>query len=812
MKKLIKFFIFTVFIFSLSLFYLNEAFALPQNFVKTKLATNLSEPTDFVFTPDGRIFVTEANGTIKVIKSGQLLLTPLVKVSATNQGGDRGLLSIVLDPDFENSKFIYLYYTNANSLDNRITRLTVSGDKAGLSTEVVLFKTTQPLQPNHHGGQLVFGPDGKLWLGIGENSNSQNSQDLSNVHGKLIRINKDGTIPSDNPFVNKSGKHPAIWSYGLRNPFRLTFNSSGVPVIADVGGSTYEEINLGVKGGNFGWPICEGNFRGNTSDTCPNQFIKPLFAYPHSGGASITGGFFYNAVNFPSEYRGNYFFGDYVQGFIRRLSFNPTIEAKEFDPNAGTVVSLKESPDGQLFFLNVFPGELYSIKFSTGNQPPLAKVTADKTYGDKPLTVKFSSAGSSDPEGKALTYKWDFKDGNRSIEKTPTHTFKKKGLFNISLVVNDGEVDSQPVAIEISVGNLPPTIESLAPVDGSKYNAGDNISYFGNATDPENKKLPNSAYSWEIIFHHADHIHPFLGPIKGKTSGQFTIPNIGEFEANVFYEIKLTVTDKEGFKATKSTFVRPNKINLTLATEPSGIELKYNGTPYVTPKILESVVGFKHTIEAPETQVINNITYTFDSWSDGGSARHTVVAPNSDTTYKTIYKTDDGGGGSTSFMINPGETKNIPANSVISGDVKLNGQALYDNDGSTGLAVLMEQAGDVNAPWGATVYTHSDRQSAQTRLNQIADDMKVHGCGGSCRTVTKYFWPSGQTSVWTAPPAAPQGAAQPVDEPSPSPSSSPLSSPIPSPSSNPSSQPETSPEATQIPSPAIETKKDEEES
>ncbi len=788
----------------LPIFLPRDANALPANFVKTKIVSNLSEPTDFVFTPDGRIFITQANGTIRVFKNGQLLSTPLVKVSATNQGGDRGLLSITLDPDFENNKHVYIYYTNVSPLDNRITRLTVNGDKADLGSETILFKTTQPLQPNHHGGQLAFSPDGKLWLGIGENSNSQNSQDLSNVHGKLLRINKNGSIPSDNPFVGQSGKHPAIWAYGLRNPFRLTFNN-GVPVIADVGGSVYEEVNIGVKGGNFGWPICEGNFRGNTNDTCPDKYVKPVYTYPHSGGASITGGFFYTGNNFPQEYKGSYFYGDYVQGFIKRLiinSQNQVIKSDDFDLNAGTPVSLKGAPDGSLYFLNVFPGELYQIKYSTNNQSPIAKISANPQFGKKPLKVNFSSEGSTDPEGKPLKYMWDFGDGSSSTEQNPTHIYKNKGLYTAKLTVNDGELNSEIVSIQIGADNLPPEIEFTSPSENRKYNAGDKISFSAKAKDPDGGKLKTSFFSWEVIFHHADHIHPFLGPITNTTSSEFTIPNTGEVEANVWYEIKLTVTDKSGLKATASRNIFPNKAKLTIDTDPKGLEVKYNGTSYISLITLESVVGFKHNLEVVSPQSLDGSTYIFDSWSDGGGKSHSIITPSINTTYTAKLK-KQGSGESRTFSLNPGEKRNINVNSVISGDVKINGQVLYDNDGKTGLVVLMEQAGEVEAPWGATVYENPDRAVAENKMDQVAEEMTQKGCGSSCKNVIKYFWPSGNIrNTRPLQESSSQGQSSPSPSPSLTPSPAQTTSPTPVPSVTVSPTPQASPSLTPSPSPS----------
>ena len=174
---------------------------------------------------------------------------------------------------------------------------------------------------NHNGGALHFGPDGKLYIAVGENANGANSQTLSNLLGKLLRLNADGSIPSDNPFFNSaSGQNRAIWALGLRNPYTFAFQrGTNRMFINDVGQSTWEEINDGVAGSNYGWPTTEG-------PTADPRFRSPIFWYGRSpsttGGCAITGGVFYNppAVQFPASYVGRYFFADFCSGWIEYLT------------------------------------------------------------------------------------------------------------------------------------------------------------------------------------------------------------------------------------------------------------------------------------------------------------------------------------------------------------------------------------------------------------------------------------------------------------------------------------------------------------
>src|SRR5690349_14729830 len=247
----------------------------------------------FGFAPDGRLFVCEQAGRLRVIKNGVLLSTPFLTVPV-DASGERGLLGVAFDPSFSSNHFVYVYYTATSpAVHNRISRFTASGDVAAAGSEKVIFELDNlSSATNHNGGALAFGPDGKLYAAVGENANGANAQTLSNVLGKMLRINKDGTIPTDNPFfTTASGKNRAIWALGLRNPFTFAFDdASGLLFINDVGQDTWEEIDDGVAGANYGWPVTEGA----TSDP---RFKSPRYAYDHSTGAcAIAGGAFYSPL------------------------------------------------------------------------------------------------------------------------------------------------------------------------------------------------------------------------------------------------------------------------------------------------------------------------------------------------------------------------------------------------------------------------------------------------------------------------------------------------------------------------------------
>ena len=329
---------------------------LPAGFTETTIS-GLSNPTAMEIAPDGRIFVCQQGGSLRVIKNGALLSTPFLTLSV-DANGERGLLGIAFDPNFAGNNFIYVYYTVSTSpRHNRVSRFTANGDVAVPGSETVLLELDNLTSAtNHNGGAIHFGPDGKLYIAAGENATPSNAQTLSNMLGKVLRINSNGTIPNDNPFFNQAtGNNRSIWALGLRNPFTFAFQpGTGRLFINDVGQNTFEEINDGIAGSNYGWPTEEG------PSANPN-FRPPLFAYQHgispTTGCAIAGGAFYNpaTVQFPQSFVGKYFFGDLCSGWIR--VFDPaSATASSFASGISSPVDMKVGADGSLYYLARGPG------------------------------------------------------------------------------------------------------------------------------------------------------------------------------------------------------------------------------------------------------------------------------------------------------------------------------------------------------------------------------------------------------------------------------------------------------------------------
>lgn len=284
------------------------AATLPAGFSETLVANGLSSPTAMDFAPDGRLFVCLQGGQLRVIKNGSLLPTPFVSLTV-NASGERGLLGIAFYPNFATNNFVYVYYTaTAPAIHNRVSRFTANGDVAAAGSELVLVDLDNlSSATNHNGGAIHFGPDGKLYIAVGENATPANAQTLSNRLGKVLRINSDGSIPADNPFFSTAtGANRAIWALGLRNPFTFAFQPGTTRMfINDVGQNAWEEINDGIAGSNYGWPTCEG-----FCSPANSNFRDPLFQYGHgststTGCAIVVGGFYNPAtIQFPVSYVG----------------------------------------------------------------------------------------------------------------------------------------------------------------------------------------------------------------------------------------------------------------------------------------------------------------------------------------------------------------------------------------------------------------------------------------------------------------------------------------------------------------------------
>jgi glucose/arabinose dehydrogenase len=664
------------------------AATLPPGFSDQLVAT-VGPPTALAFTPDGRLLVTTQAGQLRVVRHGILVSTPalnLANVICANS--ERGLLGIAVDPLFASNRFVYLYYTwkkfgtcpsnTSTAPVNRVSRFVLGdNDVVAPATELVLIDNIHSPNGNHNGGDLNFGKDGNLYVTVGDGGcdyagggcagTNDASRDRNVLLGKVLRITRDGAIPAGNPFTGAGTARCSTtgsttpgqicqetYAWGLRNPFRFAFdpNAAGTRwFVNDVGQNIWEEIDEGVAGADYGWNLREGPCVNGSATSCgppPSGLTNPIYAYDHSssGCASITGGAFVPNGLWPSGYDGKYLFADYVCGSIFRLDpsatggYVRTAFVTGLGGSSAVHMAFGPSPSGQSLYYTTYAGG-GQVRRISHNGTPTASLLAAPTSGSAPLAVSFDGRGSTDPNGDSLTYLWDFGDGATAETTTPTtsHTYTATGAYTASLRVRDpGGLTSAPATVGIGVGNTPPTPTMVSPAPGATFAVGQTITLQGSATDAQDGPLPSSALRWEVLRHHGSHNHPWFSGIG--TTFTFAAPAPEDLAAtgNSFLEVRLTATDSGGLSTTLSRMVQPRKVSITLATQPSGLNLQVNGATVRGPTTITSWQGWTLALNAPSPQGKES----FRSWSDGGAQSHTIVTPASATTYTARFKRGKG--------------------------------------------------------------------------------------------------------------------------------------------------------------------------
>ena len=337
-----------------------------------EVASGLVMPL-FLTAPSGdvnRLFVVEKPGRIRIIKNGALLPTPFLDITAKiSNGGEQGLLGLAFHPGYASNGLFIVNYTNGAG-DTRVAvyRVSSNPDLADAASEQIILSVDQPYS-NHNGGMVLFGPDGKLYIGMGDGGSGGdpqgNGQNRGTLLGKLLRLSVSSTgqvsVPDDNPYVGQSGVRPEIWSYGLRNPWRMSFDrSTGDLYIADVGQNAREEIDVAPasseygKGRNYGWVIMEGLACFGGSGCNQNGLTLPVEQYGHGDGCSVTGGYVYRGPT-ATSYTGHYFYGDYCNGWIRsfRYTGGAATDRQEWTSltTGSQILSFGEDARGDLYVL-----------------------------------------------------------------------------------------------------------------------------------------------------------------------------------------------------------------------------------------------------------------------------------------------------------------------------------------------------------------------------------------------------------------------------------------------------------------------------
>ncbi len=265
-------------------------------------------------------------------------------------------------------------------------------------------------------------------------------------------------------------------------------------------------------------------------------------------------------------------------------------------------------------------------------------MSASPTYGALPLTVSFSASGSRDPEGDTLTYNWAFGDGDTASGATVLHTYQAKNNYTATLTVRDLQGAQGTATVRISAGNTPPTPTITSPSLTARFGVGETITLRGQTSDTEDGTIPGSRLSWRVLLHHNAHTHPYLSSTAGQEV-RITMPPPEDLAATKtsYLEVFLTATDSEGLSQTVARKVYPKLVDVTFRTYPTGLKLKVNGGTFTAPKTFTSWKGYKLNVSAFTQTTSTGATATFRSWSDGGTASHTITTPTSATGYTATY-------------------------------------------------------------------------------------------------------------------------------------------------------------------------------
>ena len=645
-----------------------RAATLPAGFAEQTVASGMNSVTAMAIHPDGRVFVCQQGGALRIIKTvngvEQLLPTPFVTVSV-NAVFERGLLGVTFDPDYATNRWVYVYHTTSSSpIHNRVIRYTASATNPDVRDPAVDPVTIIDLPNlsagNHNGGAIHFGPDGKLYIATGENAVASNAISLNTRLGKILRINKDGTIPDDNPTTwpnpsggTTTGANRAIWARGLRNPFTFAFQpGTGRLHINDVGQSTFEEVNLGQAGRDYGWNRTEGPNPGGQAGV-----TYPIFSYGTQAGSNcaIAGGAFYNpqVQQFPTVWNGRYFYSDFCGNFVRFLNPPGYTSSSAFATNVPFPVDLAISPSGHLYILargqqgTGSNGHVLKIR-STANcvEPSITTQPASTTCTQGQSASFTVVAGGSTP----LTYQWQRADAG-----SPTSFSNIAGAtnptFSLTCQLSDNgdrfrvmvdnscpgpAVTSNVATLTVNATGV--TADITQPVAGNRFRGGQNVTFSGVGRDANGNPLPASTMTWQVDLHHGTHTHPIVPPTSGITTGTFLVQPRGHPEPNIFYRIHLMV-NANGQTASDSFDLPPDQVTLTLATTPvSGLKVGVDGPPVSnSPHSFLSTIGMFREISAASPQVLGSNTYTFESWSDGGALSHEILTPATATTYTADF-------------------------------------------------------------------------------------------------------------------------------------------------------------------------------
>jgi glucose/arabinose dehydrogenase len=639
-------------------------------------------PTAFAFAPDGRLFVARKTGVIDVYDGGVQYVFADLR-DQVNSTQSRGLLGLALDPAFASNHRVFALFTQELDPANpdqggpaggeivRLTQQSANPDAADLTSQLTLLSGYQSIATEHAVGALRFDAAGNLLasfgdatsLGVGDGA-AMATFDLNDLRGKIVRINRvTGLGVAGNPYFDPA--QPAsvkskVFARGFRNPYRFTIDpDNGTVYVGDVGWNTWEMLNAfpssfanADRDRNAGWPCYEGGngialpqpdfeFAPATQAACqaiysPDEggtgvgVSAPLYGYRHDdpggeNGSAITAGPKYvGTSNYPAQYVGQLFIGDYARDRFQTVDPQTGV-ATDFGVAGGwgNPVDISIAPDGNVVYLAIGASEIREIVYTGSNHVPVPVASATSTSSaTAPFTAQFNGSASSDADpGDTLTYDWNFADGGaHSNLVNPSHLFAAAGSYDVTLTVSDGHPGGTvETDLWIDVANTPPTVSLTSPASSLRYSIGDTISVGLNAQDAEDGALTGTAVSSQIRLIHLGHFHPvtdFTG-----TSASFTVEDHGSDDT--YYEVITTATDHFGRSTTQTFDILPNKQPVSITSSPPGAVVSVDGVQATTPYNFMSIVNGHHEVDAPADLALPGDPRTFDRWTQGSTEAFT---------------------------------------------------------------------------------------------------------------------------------------------------------------------------------------------
>jgi glucose/arabinose dehydrogenase len=645
----------------------------PAGFEEREIVAGLDRPMAAAWAPDGRMFVVEKDGALKVVEPGGAAAIPIADFSQrVNSHHDRGLLGVAVDGQYSaTNPFLYLLYTydlnqtipdSEGPMVSQLMRVRVDANNVVTEPTVILgthMSGTCPPPANnidcmpsdglsHSIGTVRSAPDGTVWLGSGDAASfsevdrtALRTYDERSLAGKIIHVDRFGRGIGSHPFcpgdTNLANVCTKLHAKGFRNPFRFTLRPGGGLVVGDVGWDQKEEVDLvpAAGGQSYGWPCYEGTIRtpgySNLAE-CQAEYnrpagthLGPTIDYQHNGSRSVMGGPEYDGTLYPADYRNSIFYADYSGGFVRRLAPDGAGYRDEPFASSWSGVAVEEAPNGDLVVVD--PGQfgdgqgaVRRVAYGPDNRTPVARLSATPTSGSAPLTVSFDARTSSDPDGDPLTYRWAFGDGESAAGSTASHTYAP-GDYTAVLTVDDGRGRTGTAQVRISSGNTAPAVTISGD---SAYRGGVPFRLSASGDDAEDGELPATAFDWDVKLFHADHIHP-VGNYRDR--GAIEMNAITDHDADAFYEVIVTATDSGGTSTRATARLRPQTTAFRLDSSPPGAPLSYGGRILTAPRDLTSAIGFQTSVSAAQSFVANGRRYVFERWSDNGALVHDITIP-----------------------------------------------------------------------------------------------------------------------------------------------------------------------------------------